>query len=216
MYYSGLVNYSGLVYSNILSSVANLCILDVFFSRTNCHWLISGRDTLSRVFDDWFLISFLVLVQILLIVCRFFRLDSYNPITTNRVDEVVLVHDGPIALAARLCARLAGSIVGREGGNWHIKLAIFTKLGFMFTLLFMVFIVANREFFGTVFAFLFFMIFFLMIFFEVDVKHLLADRTFLDISSAVTKVSCNFRLREVLEAIIASFNWLIIHSLEIF
>jgi hypothetical protein len=56
-----------------------------------------------------------------------------------------------------------------------------------------------------------FMEFFFMIFLEVDVVHLMADRTFFDVSSAVAKVSAYFAFREELTAVVASLLLFVVH-----
>lgn len=75
----------------------------------------------------------------------------------------------------------------------------------------MLFEIRRREFFGTVRAFLLTMELLLMLILEIDIKHLLTDRTFLDIPSTVAIMRGHFGLRKILEAIIAAFLRLAIH-----
>ena len=60
-------------------------------------------------------------------------------------------------------------------------------------------------------AVLLLMILFFVLFFEVDVEHLLACSTFFYVSAAVSKMSSNFALGKLLEAVIAPLKSLIVH-----
>lgn len=75
----------------------------------------------------------------------------------------------------------------------------------------MLFEIRRREFFGTVRTLLLTMILLIMLLLKINIEHLLADRTFLDIPPTVAIMRGHLRLRKILATIIATFQGLAIH-----
>lgn len=138
-----------------------------------------------------------LLVDVFLIVINWLgHLDG--PSALNFVNEIILVHDGSVALVAGFGTGLASLEMSGKARNRDVEETVFTILGFEVANFIVLLELAGWEGLLAVGALFLLVILLLMLVRKVNIVHFSAVVALLDVSAAVAEVSGHFGLREIL------------------
>ena len=188
--------------------------IPILLPRLHRHRPLPRRNAVDLRFGVLFLRPFLVLLDVLQIVCNSFGLRDRS-LAGDKVDEVILVHDWTVAFGAGLGSGLTGGEVGGKSGDGDVEVAILTKLGLLLTSFLVLFVVSLREVPTAVGTLLPPVKLLLVLLLEVDVEHLAAHCALLYVAPTVPEVRGHLRFRKILKTVVASLHCLVLH-LEIF
>lgn len=161
--------------------------------------------------DLFFVESALLLLDMFLITTGGLFYLFPRSIAGHLMYIVVFVGDGDITLEAGFSSGFAFLEVGGVLIDGYVEVAVFTVFRFLVAVVGVCFEVVGGEGAGAVGAGFLFVILLIMFVFEVDIVEFVADGALFNIAAAVAEMSCDFALRELFEAVVASLERLFLH-----
>jgi hypothetical protein len=132
----------------------------------------------------------------LIIISWFWHLNGSSAF--DFVDEIILIHDGFVALVARFGTGFASLEMSDKARNRDVEETVFTILGFEVANFIVLLELTRWEGLLAMGALLLLVILLLMLISKVNIVHFSAVVTLLNVSTAVAEVGGHFGLREIL------------------